>query len=865
MFSKRSLAVGAAVSVLASTAAAQSASDNVNTGDGDGTLPAILVFFGIGLSESGLFGGGDETATGVTHLNQSELNNRSDGTGDANAVLKTLPNVQWRNQATDDGGTSLSREMDLSPLEVSISGGNVYDNNFLLDGIEINRVAGSEGDADKVLEDDDQRPNVDGVYGGHSQSIFISPQLLESMTVHDSNVSAEYGHFQGGVVEYKTRDPYTDRLHAGFTSLLTTSDMANFHIATEDGENPKDRTPPDYVKDQEAVWVSGPLNDRWAVLLSAGREHAWGEKDREYQFVDQSRVETETLKETYMAKLKGQTEVGVFTLQSIYAPYSESWDSSSVWNGGNVIVGDGLLNSLKLEKDLGNFGLFKGVALETIAHFNTTHSGRDGETNVAYNAYKQDRYGYISPNFDMCRVDPNETRTFCRVGTYGDLYEDQNDLGLKFKTAAKLFDNDFKFGGGVTRIDATRERPEDVFLYGTVATVSTAGSFTCDDPNDPLCYDDDQYANRRTTYSAYKTDAAVTNLDLYGEYDFDLGRVDMRLGVRADYEDYQKNLNLSPRLSASVEALGGVTVTGGYGRYYTNSMLAYAIRDGLPKGYTESRSVVDGVVYNTEGGDGWSEYTNYSYSVTSAQGLKTPYTDEVSLGAFIDDPLFGGIIRLKGLHRNGRDQFALESGDYSITGTNVLTNGGTSEYTSASVEYAKYWNGLNFGIVDGFGVTGSLTWADKYVSDNTYFPEDEDNDYIYYSGKSYTRAGFQVVTGNLDIPVRATLGANASLWEGRAALWTNAEISFGYDGVRNTGKTTTVDGFSHDIYEDKTYRPNVIVNVGSRFTVVETKYGKADLMLKVDNVFDYIGDRNADEDYPFKKGRVFWAGLNYTY
>lgn len=879
MYTLRRPLAGAAVAALAGLSCAASAQEHGQARNGEATVLPKLVIFGLELSAESLLGGGDASETGVTVLNGKELENRSDGSGDINAVLKTLPNVQWQNDATSDGGTSLAREQDLRPLEVSISGGKIYDNNFLLDGVEINRIDGSMGDAADLLEDNDQRPNLNNVYGGHSQSVYVPPEILDSVVVRDSNVSAEYGRFQGGIVEYTTKSPAMDRIHGGFSASYQSSDMVNYHIATEDGTNPNDRKPPEFYKDRESFWLSGPLNERWGAMASVSRSHSWGEKQRAYQYVEQADVETESFSETYLAKLTGDTDIGRFVLQSVYTPYRQDWDSSEVLQGAVSVLGNGSSSLLGYSNDFGDWGVLKGVSVSSQASLNLSHTGRDGETDTSYNysvTYPDAPTPFVATGLDMCRPDPTNPRTFCRIGTYGDLYQDQQDLAYKFQSKATLFGNALKVGGGAKRVDVMRERPQDVVFYSTTTRqTEMANPISCADPDDETCIEstagneDGQYFDRRNISPAYRRSAHVANFDLFAEYAIDWGRLDLDLGLRADYETYQQNLNVAPRLSASLEAFKGVTLTGGYGRYYANSMLAYAIRDAIPRSYNETRTDAAGVVSSATGGPGgWSDGSSASSNSSLAEDLRTPYTDEFSVGVAIEDPLLGGMLRLKGLRRFGRDQFARKensSGSPTFTGINTLTNDGVSEYTSASLEYAKVWNGLDWGLLESVGLSGSLTWADRSASNDTYYGDNDDDIYIYYKGVSYNGATFGAVTGNLDIPIRATLALNTVLWDGRLDLWTNANVTFGYTGVIDSGSNITFAGFVHDVYEDYRYKPTVTFNAGGTLTVAENRYGKADLEFRIDNVLDDIGNANASTSYPYKRGRSYWAGLNYTF
>lgn len=119
------------------------------------------------------------------------LESSPSGNGDIGSILRILPNVQFdnaQNRSTTPG--------EIDPARISISGGLHYQNSFQLDGMNMNNDLDPAGSADWL-----------GGAPGRSQGLAVDTSLLDSITVLDSNVSAAYGGFSGGVVEANTRKP----------------------------------------------------------------------------------------------------------------------------------------------------------------------------------------------------------------------------------------------------------------------------------------------------------------------------------------------------------------------------------------------------------------------------------------------------------------------------------------------------------------------------------------------------------------------------------------------------------------------------------------------------------------------------------
>ncbi|MEE4638310.1 MAG: TonB-dependent receptor plug domain-containing protein, partial [Wenzhouxiangella sp.] len=139
--------------------------------------------------------GFDPVDSGRSVLERESIRSHETGDGDMLDPLRLLPNISF-----DVDQQSVDREdlQDLRPSDISISGAQFYDNNIRIDGVGVNNLHDVTND----------NPfNFNEVAGSASQTIFVDPALIEVLDVQDSNISARYGDFTGGVVDAVIRDP----------------------------------------------------------------------------------------------------------------------------------------------------------------------------------------------------------------------------------------------------------------------------------------------------------------------------------------------------------------------------------------------------------------------------------------------------------------------------------------------------------------------------------------------------------------------------------------------------------------------------------------------------------------------------------
>lgn len=815
----------------------------------------------------------DPADTGTTVLGEDSVFTRADTSGDINSVLRTVPTVQYANDTSTDAGVNETDELNLLPLEVSIAGARVTENNFMLNGIGMNSVIGSDagyGTSWKDLSRDTGVLTIQYHYGLSSQSQYVPSALVDNVEVMDSNVSAEYGGFLGGVVNANLREPNTEE-NSGFVELTYSgSSLTDYKIGTEDGENPDELSKPEFEKYSLTAEQNWAINDRSAAVLGFSRRIATASEDRDAQYVDRQ-TDNETTSDFYRMGLSHELLSGEkLSFEVDYTDYDQIYEVTNADNHGVTVANSGLIVNGKYENSWDELNFLGLVARDTKLEFNAIYqhnkSANDMTSDTYYNWYASyDTYGYVTDAFsDWCDAG-DDTRASCYTGAYGDKKFEDEQFEANVKLSGDIWNGSFNLGATVRHSVSSRSGTGfDWYTSSEYNTEHGVDSFTCLE-NDPACIDT-QYLKYWYHQDAYDVTVDATKFESFLEVDQEFGDFRLRAGLRADYNDYLENMDISPRLALTWKPNERFSATAGANRYYDDNYLAYAIMDNLPRYDWYRRSDDDGTVEEFEY---YRTFDAYRYD----QGdLDTPYKDEFTLSLNYRDPWTEGNWRFKAIHREGHDEFA-RSQD-SSTFENILTNEGRSEYDSITIEYAKNWETVGLPRVDNLGLYVSAVWADRWVSNNSYYGYDgetgEGETFIYYEGNSYTSTEFQEVTGNLDIPVRATVEVNGSLMNEKLKLGLGADIAFSYWGVQDTDENgdfvhSEYGEQDHEIYADYKYGTSVMGYLTAEARIAEIKGNPVTMRLKVDNLFGNVGNGTATDDNPWVRGRSASLALGYTW
>lgn len=820
---------------------------------------------------------GTESAadTGTTVMDSTEVGIRTDGGGDANSFLRGLPNVQYQDDTNDEAGVEGQAILNTRPLELSISGGRTYENNFILNGIGINTITGTEepyGTNGGELSDDDTTYDANRIYGLHSQTIFVPSDFIEKATVIDSNAPAQYGSFQGGVVEYTLKEPATDRLRAAASVDYQNDSMVDYQLATEDGTNPNDVDPPEFFKKKSAFSITGPITDNIAVIGQYSVTDAWTDKSKEYIYGDEA-IESESRNQFYRLQANAETDLGLFKLEGIHTDYNQDFESDNYRDLEIDTATQSYAGKLENTYEFEDFSI-GGIPLANVSLTSKITASKSDTLNLSGDDFVRNWQStyfrtisgvptnvFTSSMLDWCRVDPTSTTsTSCREGGLGsERGQGQERYTWSQDLAGDVGNGTFKAGYEFGYTEAHRWRAKDYVNYTyrvaqSYTNLRNAGisTFTCNTTEE--CYAE-QFAATKGVWEAYDIKAQIMQANSYFELDQTFDWLNIRPGFRLDYDDYQGNLNIAPRVVATVTPIEAFSISGGYNRYYDAANLAYAIRDQQPRQITYTRTPSStGVVGDFTNG------TVESYYSFDASELKTPYTDEFTAAINFTDPLTDGNWRLRYIHRTSRDQYATTK---ASTTEYVLTNGAGGSYASFTGEYAKELPTAAWNPADRSVLAASITWADNNVSSNSYFvEEDELEERISYQGQSYTKEGFNVVTGNMDIPLRAQVGLSGSFFDERLTLGVAANYNFAYDGVADSGDTEDIDGIQHEIWEDKAFDAVMTVDLAGSYKVASVDEHGLTLNFKVVNLFNALGNTTTENAQPWVIGRTLWVGAS---
>lgn len=826
---------------------------------------------------------GTESAadTGTTVMDSTHVGIRT-SSGDANSFLRGLPNMQYQDDTNDEAGVESQAILNTRPQEVSISGGRTYENNFILNGIDINTITGTEEPYNQSsqgeLSDDDASYNADRVYGLHSQTVFVPTDFVDSATVIDSNASARYGSFQGGVVEYTLKEPATDRLRATASVDYQNDAMVDYQLATEDATNPNNVKTPEFFKKKSALSVTGPITDNIAVIGQYSVTDAWTNKAKDYIYGDEL-VESESKNQFYRLQANAETDFGLFKLEGIHTDYHQDFQSGLYRDLEIDTATQSYAGRLQNTYEFEDFSL-GGIPLSNVSLTSKITASKSDTLNLSGDDIVRNWQStffrtvggvrtnvFTSSMLDWCRVDPTSTESAaCREGGMGsERRQGQERYTWSQDLSADVFNGSMKAGYEFGYSEARRLRAKDYvnYTYRTIPSYAAGTlnlwqngngvtSFTCNTTEE--CYAE-QFASGKGVWKAFDIKAQIMQANSYFELDQTFDWLNIRPGFRFDYDDYQGNLNIAPRLVATVTPIEDFSISGGYNRYYDAANLAYAIRDQQPRTINYNRNpTITGDV-----GDFTTTPTQTYYSF-DASNLNTPYTDEFTAAIHFTDPLTEGAWRLRYIHRNSRDQYATSK---ASTTEYVLTNGADGSYDSVTAEYAKELPTAAWNPADNSALSASITWADNNVSSNSYFVEDDDlEERISYKGQSYTRAGFNVVTGNMDIPLRGQVGLSGSFFDERLTLGLTANYNFAYDGVSETGDTEDIDGIQHEIWEDKAFDAVLTVDLSGSYKVASIDEHGMTLNFKVVNLFNELGNATSESGQPWVIGRTLWVGAS---
>lgn len=836
-----SSAAAAALLAHAGIAAAQTAPQSTQA------VPTVVVDDGTTAPPAApVYGSGGES--GTTTLNLEAIQSRAPGSGDVNSILRILPTAQFSNSA---GNATRESLQDLRPETLSISGGSVNDNLFILDGVGVNNYG----------YDDDALPGDftgAGVAAASAQTHWVDTSLIGELTVRDSNVSARYGDFQGGVVEINTRAPahtFGFQTYYGMTSdgmaEYRMSDLARDNYGS--GARPAE---PKFEKERFGFNVDLPINERLRLLAGYNQTNAtvtnfpgalytaWGE------WGQRSKAENYLLKGEY-----DLTDSIQLTGQVTYAPYeSEARQTNTAYDNQIISKGGGLTTRLGLD----------GTRGDAIWSLDLTHADTDNDRDAPW--------GTFNISSSALGMTGCSTGSSCTIGAAGDFYQDQQATTLKGEWEQPLGFGNLAGGFEISNIQAHRERPQELISHLSaninVNTVCTLG--------ESLACRNGAYAlTTQLRYGAFDANAEINSYGLWAEYQFDVAGFDIRTGLRYDHETFLDNHNIAPRLSVSRDLpWAGINVTAGLNRYYNRSFVGYALREGagVTRTYTRAPTIVG---TERRWSDNWVLTNHTDSNRYSGLGLDTPYSDEATLA--LTGPLgwIGGQYRVKGVVREGRDQISRSVRFTEIYDKETGTTATRSVYYGAN-DGERSYKGLSLEYTRPIGADHTLTFSTNFShTDATNLSLFDMSDEVELSGVMVYYQGqvvdlIQALSDNqledYASPFMLNGDWSARWFDGRVRTNVNARYRQGIEVVADTGVNINVGGTNYDVYDKVDFSDSVDVNLSVEAEVARTPWGTVSVDARINNVFNTVLNQDYEStSQPYQLGRNAWVSVKFRY
>lgn len=548
--------------------------------------------------------------------------------------LKVNPNVQFSNSAAAGG-----KQGEIASAEISINGGLVYDNKIMLDNVRLNNLINPAGG------------NTD--YGqssmsGTSIATTVNTDLICELEVLDSNLSAEYGEFTGGVVKAKTCAPKTaiGEIHGQISYDYTSSAWTSFSKVSEEELQDYDKTNTTYQKEFEKQGLSallyGRLNENVGLSLAVAKR--WSDIDilsdlSTGQDANQKR-ENDNINLNIYAKL---TDLHQLKVGFQFQDDQKDLQQVHVLNSQKKVNSENKALDLTLDSKFAYANVSQSLVYQNQKMLNDSSS----DELVPWKP---------SPNKNWVN-----TASTLSEGSYGDQAQHLNSLEYNLKSEFIPFrflatQHQLVAGFGYGHYEADWERLGRVYGYFVPSGNGLKGTDCLNalgkvDAHCDISYNDGvgQFHVQRDVLEAGKIEVRQDRAHVFVEDRMNWNNTfKATLGLRTDYDSLSKQTNIAPRTSFVYQPFqdSRLNFTAGWNRYYANNAFSYQLQDGINTLITrEKRASVK---------EDWAFSSNSNSANVQRSQLATPYADETVFA--INSRLGWFDNQLKYVKRNNQDQ-----------------------------------------------------------------------------------------------------------------------------------------------------------------------------------------------------------------
>ncbi len=788
---------------------------------------------------------GEGADSGIVEIPREIIKYIPAGNGGVTDIISVAPGVQY-----GEGQRGAGAAGEIAPADVSISGGNVYDNLFTVDGMNNS----------SLLDPNSKNANLASDVAGSPQKFFIDSWIIDDITLYDSDISSKFGDFQGGVVDVKTRKPGKE-LSGKISYKGTNSYMTNYFLNQTDLDDwiqgGAQRKQLKFFKNFFSASLDIPITSQGGLLLSYNRN--WSTIPLKYftEWKDQER----TLESYYIKGIYNINGVSYIDLAVSYSPHYDTYFIRNTKDSLYTIRGGGYFAALNYVNELPSHKI--------TAHLDYSYAENSKKAPNEYKSWIASKYkdwGYAENN--NSDIAPEEF--FSREGGFGSIDKEEQSIkasiDLEVMPLYFLGDHKITYGAGYVFNYGRYNRFEDALIYnGAISRVDVIcnGDYGS-------CVDGDQFFASRRISPMSDVKAYINNIYAYLEDDYQIERVSIRLGVRLNYEDYMKNFTASPRARLSIDIMNNkkTVLTGGFNRYYAQSLLTYKLREGRLPDIQQHRYTTNNEIQEWHD-DTLSVKTTYKFS-----DLDTPYTDEYS--ASINQDILGSYINAKYIERHSKDGIASNRGVTDKNGVTYYTYNNNSEslYRSVVVKWSKGWRNHR--------IMANFTWSMSESSGTGY---DDNLDLldlekkIYYNGKLISRN--DLPNDNFARPIIINFGYVGKFFDNRLTISTLLKYRSPYQTILQIDDVSVGNSYPDPVtgemiketvsaYEDVTYGNNFTVDLSIYweqklwYDTKLTLYAEVYNLFNTQNKIGYSRQSSSMVD-DYELGTQIWIGASYEF
>ena len=793
----------------------------------------------------------------VDKLDREMISNAAAINGDLTSMLRINPNVQF-----DESLLSSATGGEIAPAEISIHGAKPYQNEILLDGVSISN---SIDPGNKIISG-----SPDFVPGA-SQSLAVDASILCEIEVLDSNVSAEYGRFTGGVVKAKicsARKQFGGKVAVGYSSS-SWSELLIDPAQREDFEQSSNADlQPRFKKWTYKTTAEARIGTDWGVLVSGVRrksEIPLKRFDTANESTTVSREVTQERKQDTLVVKADYTPVqgihkGELTLA--YAPSDNSYFLENFRDSDYTIKSGGLNLSGRLES---RFDLAR------VTHqlsWSRNRQSRRGEANL----YRSWRWSEAK-NWG----DPTGTNPTSGEGAWGDI--DQETKSLEYKLGAAF--TPFKTGAVTHRVagglelrkqEGTYARLKDQYHYLTPANLATTGPISrCEmadgtvdteacSTSPTLTRGQGDYFRNLIIYNTggFTVDAHSTSAYLEDEATW--GGFSLRAGVRGDRDSLAGQTNFAPRIKLGWQVSDPLSLDLGANRYYGRNLFGIAMQEKVNLLKTTRQRIGTTLT--------WGPITA-SKPLNRLEDVNSPHDDELTAGLTYESDLLAGPLSVRYTHRDGKDQIVRRlltgQADCNANQCYVFTNNGASETRDWTVSWS---NARAFKL----GSTVNRMWVAANKSDTnsnystyaeTYSSALLTDELINYGGTVMRYS--QMPADNYNRPWTVRVGAMTTLPARHLTVNNMLRVRGSYDSYTRRG-TAQYEGAAIPNFELTRLPTSLAIDTVVHWSPRIGKRQELDVKLTIENLTNRKNKMTVSEAYvTYERGRTIALEIGYDF